>query len=82
MELDAGFDTAQTVEHGERLRAVMRAIAALPGQQRAAMVLREFEGLTYEELAAVLDTSVPASRDGSTGRAWPCSRRQPHGDER
>ena len=60
MELDAGFDTAQTVEHGERLRAVMRAIAALPGQQRAAMVLREFEGLTYEELAAVLDTSLPA----------------------
>ena len=37
-----------------------RAIAALPGDQRAALVLREFEGLSYDQIAEVLHTSVPA----------------------
>ena len=60
VELDAGLDTAGTVEQRERLGAVTRAIAALPGEQRASLVLREFEGLSYEEVAAVLETSVPA----------------------
>lgn len=55
-----GADPAETVELRERLRAVTDAIAALPGEQRAALVLREFEGLSYQSVAEVLDTSVPA----------------------
>lgn len=60
IELDAGVDPADTAEQRERLRAVTRAIAGLPGEQRAALVLREFEGLSYDQVADVLNTSVPA----------------------
>ena len=59
LETPAG-DPAQTAEQHERLAAVTRAIALLPGEQRAALVLREFEGLSYQELADVLGISVPA----------------------
>ena len=37
-----------------------RAIAALPDEQRAACVLREFESLSYDQVADVLNTSVSA----------------------
>lgn len=60
VDLDAGIDVSHSVEQHERLRAVTRAIARLPGEQRAALVLREFEGLSYHEVADVLNTSVPA----------------------
>lgn len=58
--LDAAADPVATVEQRERLHAVARQIAALPPDQRAALVLREFEGLSYEQVAHVLDTTVPA----------------------
>lgn len=60
VELEAGPDPAHTAEHRERLRAVREAIANLPPEQRAALVLREFEGLSYQEVANVLGTSLPA----------------------
>ena len=58
--IDAGSDPAATVEQRERLHAVTRHIGALPPDQRAALVLREFEGLSYQQVAEVLDTTVPA----------------------
>jgi RNA polymerase sigma-70 factor (ECF subfamily) len=60
VEVEAGPDPAQAAEDQERLRAVRRAIATLPPDQRAALVLREFEGLSYQEVAQVLGASVPA----------------------
>ena len=42
------------------LEALWRAIGALPPQQREALLLREFSGLTYGELAAALAVSEPA----------------------
>ena len=39
---------------------VARAIALLTPQQRAALLLREVEGLTYEQIAKVLGVSVAA----------------------
>jgi len=60
VEAEAGPDPAQAAEHQERLRAIRRAIAKLPPDQRAALVLREFEGLSYQEVAQVLGASVPA----------------------
>jgi RNA polymerase sigma-70 factor, ECF subfamily len=60
VEVEAGPDPAQAAEHQERLRAIRRAIAKLPPDQRAAIVLREFEGLSYQEVAQVLGASVPA----------------------
>lgn len=40
--------------------AIEDAIAALPETQRMAVVLRRYEELSYEEIAGVLDQSVPA----------------------
>lgn len=41
-------------------RAVQALLDALPDKQRAAFVLCRFQGLGYEEIAQVLDTSVSA----------------------
>ena len=41
---------------------VHRALGALEPSQRAVLVLREFEGLSYEEIAEVLETSTAAVR--------------------
>jgi RNA polymerase sigma-70 factor (ECF subfamily) len=60
VDLGSGPDPVQAAEHQERLRAVRQAIAKLPPEQRAALVLREFEGLSYQEVAQVLGASVPA----------------------
>ena len=42
------------------LAALWRAIRALPSQQREALLLREFGGLRYDELAAALAVTEPA----------------------
>jgi RNA polymerase sigma-70 factor, ECF subfamily len=44
----------------ELQRAIEEAIMELPGSQRMALVLRRYEQLSYEEIAEVLDLSVPA----------------------
>ncbi len=41
----------------ERRRAVARAITSLPEKYRAAIVLRDVEGLSYEQIAATLELS-------------------------
>jgi RNA polymerase sigma-70 factor (ECF subfamily) len=40
--------------------AVEKLLAQLPEKQRAAFVLGRLEGLSYEEIADVLDTTIPA----------------------
>ena len=42
----------------ERAEAVRRAIASLPEQQRVAVILHRYEGLSYKEIAEVMGTSV------------------------
>ena len=44
----------------ELQRAIEEAIMQLPQSQRMALVLRRYEQLSYEEIAEVLDLSVPA----------------------
>lgn len=44
----------------EMIRAIDDAILALPEQQRLAIVLRRYDEFTYEEIAQILKTSVPA----------------------
>lgn len=57
---DPRLDPVNTAEQRARLQAVTRAIAHLPGDQRAALILREFEGLSYDQVADALNTTVPA----------------------
>lgn len=44
----------------EMMDAIQRAIDELPEAQRMAIVLRRYEETPYEEIAAILDLSVPA----------------------
>jgi RNA polymerase sigma-70 factor (ECF subfamily) len=46
----------------EMLRAIDDAILALPEQQRLAIVLRRYDEFSYEQIAAILKTSVPATK--------------------
>jgi len=50
-------ETVLGLETAERLR---RGVDALPVQQRAALLLTRSEGLSYEDVAVALDTTVPA----------------------
>ena len=58
--IDLGSDPAEAVAQSERLRALARGVLVLPAEQRAALVLRELEGLSYEQIAQVLGVTVPA----------------------
>jgi len=58
--LDGAGDPAEIAERRERWHAVAEAMRLLPGEQRAALVLREFEGLSYAEIAQVLGITVAA----------------------
>jgi RNA polymerase sigma-70 factor (ECF subfamily) len=57
-QADGGMQPDQGIEKRELHQSIDRAIAALPEQQRMAVVLRTFEGLDYEDIARALDTSV------------------------
>jgi len=48
------------LEGQQQLQLLLDHIARLPGQQQVAFTLRHEQGLSYEEIAAVLDTTVPA----------------------
>lgn len=50
---------AQT-EQRETLRRLVHDVRELPEQQRAALLLRELEGLSYADVAATMDVTVPA----------------------
>jgi RNA polymerase sigma factor (sigma-70 family) len=60
-ENEAGpSDPVTETESREAFRLLIDDLRALPDQQRSALVIRELEGLSYEELAVALDTTVPA----------------------
>ena len=58
--IDRDSDPAAAVAQSERLHALAREVLALPAEQRAALVLRELEGLSYEQIAEALGVTVPA----------------------
>jgi RNA polymerase sigma factor (sigma-70 family) len=53
-------DPAHEADARESLRRLLEDIGRLPEQQRSALLLRELSGISYSEVADVLDTSVPA----------------------
>jgi RNA polymerase sigma-70 factor (ECF subfamily) len=48
----------QAIEERERDEWVQRALGRLPAAQRTLLVLREYEGLSYEELSSLLDLKI------------------------
>src|SRR5437764_4582239 len=65
-QLDEQFDGVlrpdQAVEGRERIRSLVAAVKDLPERQRDAILLREFEGRTYEEIASALGVTDGAVR--------------------
>jgi len=53
-------DPVAEAERRESLRRLVQDVRALPDQQRSALLMRELEGISYQELAGALDVSVPA----------------------
>lgn len=51
---------ASSAQDAELQSAISDAIGALPEAQRMAVVLRRYEELSYEEIADILNTSVPS----------------------
>jgi RNA polymerase sigma factor (sigma-70 family) len=60
--LPGGRSAAAEVESREELRDLMERLQALPEPQRAALVMRELEGLSHEEIATALGVSGGAAR--------------------
>lgn len=60
--LPGARSAAAEVETREELRELMDRLQALPEPQRAALVMRELEGLSHEEIAAALGVSGGAAR--------------------
>jgi RNA polymerase sigma-70 factor (ECF subfamily) len=58
----SGKDPGERVLEQEMMAAIDEAILALPEQQRLAIVLRRYDEFSYEEIAAILKTSVPATK--------------------
>jgi RNA polymerase sigma-70 factor (ECF subfamily) len=54
----SGDSPEAALEHKERAEQVRRAVLDLPPTSRAALVLREYEGLTYQEIAEALDIPI------------------------
>jgi RNA polymerase sigma-70 factor, ECF subfamily len=55
---DVGATPYETLASSETQTAVRNALAELPEVYRSAVILRDLEGLSYEEVAEVLETSV------------------------
>jgi RNA polymerase sigma-70 factor (ECF subfamily) len=59
LELAApGEDLEADLEQRERARQIRQAVLGLPPASRAVLILREFEGLSYREIAEALDISM------------------------
>src|ERR687886_2079988 len=61
-DFDGVMQPPQAVEQSERIRQVVRNMQKLPERQRDALVLRELEGRSYEEIALALGVSDGALR--------------------
>ena len=56
---DHGATTADKVHDREQFRLLVGDIQSLPETQRTALVLREMDALSYEQIAEAMDTTVP-----------------------
>jgi RNA polymerase sigma factor (sigma-70 family) len=58
--LGAATSAADAVAGRERLREIVNDVHDLPESQRTALILREFDALSYQEIADTMETTVPA----------------------
>jgi RNA polymerase sigma factor (sigma-70 family) len=56
---ERGGGVAESVSGRERLRDLVDDVRALPDSQATALLAREFDGRSYEQIATAMDTTVP-----------------------
>jgi RNA polymerase sigma factor (sigma-70 family) len=59
-ERDGGATTADTVHKREEFRQIVADVQDLPETQRTALLLREIDALSYDDIATAMDTTVPS----------------------
>jgi RNA polymerase sigma factor (sigma-70 family) len=59
-ERDGGVSTADTVHKREEFRQIVADVGELPETQRTALLLREIDALSYDQIAEAMDTTVPS----------------------
>jgi hypothetical protein len=59
-ERDGGATTADTVYKREEFRQIVADVQDLPETQRTALLLREIDALSYDDIATAMDTTVPS----------------------
>ena len=59
-ERDGGTTTADTVHKREEFRQIVRDVQDLPETQRTALLLREIDALSYDQIAEAMDNTVPS----------------------
>ena len=59
-ERDDGATTAETVHRREEFRQIVGDVQELPETQRTALLLREIDALSYDQIAEAMDTTVPS----------------------
>ena len=59
-ERDGGTTTAETVHRREEFRQIVADVQDLPETQRTALLLREIDALSYDQIAEAMDTTVPS----------------------
>jgi RNA polymerase sigma factor (sigma-70 family) len=57
---NGGTTTADTVHHREEFRQIVADVQDLPETQRTALLLREIDALSYDQIAETMDTTVPS----------------------
>jgi RNA polymerase sigma factor (sigma-70 family) len=59
-ERDGGTTTADTVHRREEFRQIVSDVQDLPETQKTALLLREIDALSYDQIAEAMDTTVPS----------------------
>ncbi len=59
-EIENGTSTAETVHRREEFRQIVADVQELPETQRTALLLREIDALSYDQIAEAMDTTVPS----------------------
>src|SRR3954465_14845111 len=59
-ERDGGATTADTVHTREEFRQIVADVQELPETQRTALLLREIDALSYDQIAEAMETTIPS----------------------
>ncbi len=60
--IESDYSSPVELEHSNLMIAVRQAVAQLPQKQQAALMMRKYQGLNYDEIANALDCSPQAAR--------------------